>query len=125
MAPSPATWRSRPARSAASRRPPRSPAASVTRRCPIAITSVSADAASSPATPGQFYFRNRGQALLRGLEAEAELSAKTGLSVSVGAQVASGEALDDDTPLDDSPAPGITLTVRQELRQRGYLLLRA
>jgi outer membrane receptor protein involved in Fe transport len=77
------------------------------------------------AAPDQFFFRNRGPALLRGVEVEAVATAKSDLSVAVGAQAASGRALADDVPLDDSPAPGITLTVRQGLRGRGYVLARA
>ncbi len=75
--------------------------------------------------PGQFFFRNRGLALLRGIEVEVETMTSTGLSVAVGAQVASGRALDDDSPLDDSPATGLTLTLRQDLSRGSYVLARA
>jgi outer membrane receptor protein involved in Fe transport len=75
--------------------------------------------------PGQFFFRNRGLALLRGVEIEAETMTRSGLSVALGAQVASGRALDGNSPLDDSPAPGITLALRQDLPRSGYVLARA
>ena len=77
------------------------------------------------ATPGQFFFRNRGLALLRGIEVEAEAMTDFGFTAAVTAHVASGEALDDGLPLDDSPVPGMSLTLRQNLRDRGYVFTRA
>jgi outer membrane receptor protein involved in Fe transport len=68
---------------------------------------------------GDFFFRNRGQALLRGIELEAQAALGSDLSLELGLQAAEGRALDDDAPLSNIPAEGLTLTVRRRLGSRG------
>jgi iron complex outermembrane receptor protein len=72
-----------------------------------------------------FFFRNRGRALLRGIELEAQADLGLGVTAELGAQRASGRALDDSTPLADVPPPGLTLTLRRALSDRGDAMLRA
>jgi iron complex outermembrane receptor protein len=72
-----------------------------------------------------YSFRNRGRALLRGIELEAQADIGAGFSAEVGAQAASGRALDDDTPLADIPAEGLTLTLRKAWGARGTAWVRA
>jgi len=74
---------------------------------------------------GQFYFRNRGRARLRGVELELRGETRGGFSYALAVQGASGRVLDDDSPLDDSPPFNGNIVLRQRLRDRGYLLLRA
>jgi hypothetical protein len=72
-----------------------------------------------------FFFRNRGRALLRGIELEAQAEIGGGFSAELGAQAAAGRALDDDTPLADIPAEGLTLTLRKAWGARGGAWVRA
>jgi iron complex outermembrane receptor protein len=72
-----------------------------------------------------FQFRNRGKALIRGLEVEAQAEVAGGIELEVGAQLLSGEALDDDTPLADIPPPGLMLSLRRGFGARFEGLLRA
>ncbi|HSD29595.1 MAG TPA: TonB-dependent receptor, partial [Vicinamibacteria bacterium] len=72
-----------------------------------------------------FYFRNRGRALIRGIELEAQAELGRGFSAELGAQAADGRALDDDTPLADIPAEGLTLTLRKAWGRRGAAWVRA
>ncbi len=71
-----------------------------------------------------FFFRNRGEAILQGVELEATLQLDHGLRFELAAQTARGEA-DDDSPLDDAPGPGVTLVARKSYHGRGHLLARA
>ncbi len=72
-----------------------------------------------------FYFRNRGRALIRGIELEAQADLGRGFSAELGAQAADGRALDDGTPLADIPAEGLTLTLRKAWGARGAAWVRA
>lgn len=72
-----------------------------------------------------YSFRNRGRALLRGIELEAQADLGAGFSAEVGAQAADGRALDDGTPLADIPAEGLTLTLRKAWGARGAAWVRA
>jgi iron complex outermembrane receptor protein len=76
------------------------------------------------AAPDEFTFRNRGRALLRGIELEIEGETRGGLSIAFGGQVARGEALDDGAPLADVPAAGGFVTLRRAVRERGHLTAR-
>ena len=53
--------------------------------------------------PDDFFFRNRGQAHLEGLELEAQVDLPEGFAVAVAGQIERGETVDDDAPLDDIP----------------------
>jgi iron complex outermembrane receptor protein len=72
-----------------------------------------------------FFFRNRGRALLRGIELEIQAGLGRGLTVELGLQAASGRALDDDAPLSDVPAEGLTLTLRRGFGEKGVVWGRA
>jgi outer membrane receptor protein involved in Fe transport len=71
------------------------------------------------ADPDFFFFRNRGRARIRGLEAEvqAELPGRLGLELS--AHRLDGRALDDEAALDAIPVPTLTARLRRE-QGRGY-----
>ncbi len=72
-----------------------------------------------------FFFRNRGRALLRGIELEIQAELGRGFTAELGLQAASGRALDDDAPLSDVPAEGLTLTLRRGLGKQGVIWGRA
>lgn len=78
-----------------------------------------------PLTPPQFFFRNRGTALLRGLEFEVRTTLPRGLAIEFVAQAARGEAIDDDAPLADVPPEGAILTLRQTVGAKGDVMFRA
>ena len=67
-----------------------------------------------------FFFRNRGEARIQGLEFELQGNAGHGISYEVGAQVADGVTLDDDVALDDIPATNIQFQIRKELGTGSY-----
>jgi iron complex outermembrane receptor protein len=73
---------------------------------------------------GLFFFRNRGEARLQGLELEAQLDLPSRMTLEIGAQIESGVSLDDDEPLDDIPAERITGQLRKQLGEQSYGLLR-
>ena len=72
-----------------------------------------------------FFFRNRGRALLRGVELEAQTNLGARLSLELGLQAAEGRALDDDAPLSDIPPEGLTLTLRRRFGSAGAAWVRA
>jgi outer membrane receptor protein involved in Fe transport len=59
-----------------------------------------------------FFFRNRGQADLRGLELELAAPLPGGLRLELSAQAQRGEVVDDDQALDDVPPRALLATVR-------------
>jgi outer membrane receptor protein involved in Fe transport len=59
-----------------------------------------------------FFFRNRGEAEIRGFELELQQPLPWNLGLELAATWAEGEAKDDGTPLDDIPATGAFATVR-------------
>ena len=75
------------------------------------------------AQPGRFFFRNRGAALLSGVEMELHRQFGEGLSVGLGGHVARGRTQEDGNPLDDVPAPALTLIVGKTLGSRSHLRL--
>ena len=72
-----------------------------------------------------FFFRNRGQALLRGIELEVQADLGGRFSAELGLQAAQGRALEDGAPLADVPAEGLTLTVHRGLGSGGGVWARA
>jgi hemoglobin/transferrin/lactoferrin receptor protein len=66
-----------------------------------------------------FFFRNRGQARLHGLEAELQATLPYRLGLELTAHSISGEALDDHASLDGIPVPTVTARLRREF-DRGY-----
>ncbi len=75
------------------------------------------------AQPRRFFFRNRGSALLRGVEMELHRHFGEGLSLGLGGHVARGRTQEDGNPLDDVPAPALTLIVGKALGSRSHLWL--
>jgi len=75
-------------------------------------------------TPDEFFFRNRGEARIRGVEIEAQIDAGHGLAVELMGQFSRGDAPDDDVPLDDIPAPSFGVVLRQALSDKGTMYLR-
>jgi hemoglobin/transferrin/lactoferrin receptor protein len=65
-----------------------------------------------------FFFRNRGRARIRGVEAESQIDAGRGVVVELAAQIGRGRALDDGTPLDDVSADSVSIVVRKSFRSR-------
>jgi outer membrane receptor protein involved in Fe transport len=61
-----------------------------------------------------FFFRNRGAARLRGVEAEVQASLPARFSLELTAHVMRGEVLDDDSNMDGVPPPTITLRLRRD-----------
>ena len=64
--------------------------------------------------PDDFFFRNRGEARLQGLELEAQVDLPEGFAVAVAAQIERGETVDDDRPLDDIPPESFNLQLRKQ-----------
>ena len=60
-----------------------------------------------------FFFRNRGEARVRGIEAEAQVELPERFALEVTAHLLDGEALDDGTGLDGIPPPTLTLRLRR------------
>ncbi len=71
-----------------------------------------------------FYFRNRGEAELDGLEIEGAVSLGGGLEVRLGTWWLDGQVRDDGTPLDDVPAPGVSATVAGTVGSRWWWSVR-
>ena len=65
--------------------------------------------------PDDFFFRNRGEAHLQGLELEAQVDLPEGFAVAVAGQIERGETVDDDLPLDDIPPESLNLQLRKQL----------
>lgn len=72
-----------------------------------------------------YFFRNRGEAELRGLELEGTWTLTELLLVQLGAQLQQGEALDDRAPLDSVPARGVFLTLRGDTTGGWWWMARA
>ena len=75
------------------------------------------------AEPQHFYFRNRGSALLSGVEAQLHRHLGEGLSLGVGGHTSRGRTREDGNPLDDVPAPSLALIVGKTLGSRSRLRL--
>ncbi|HBL28005.1 MAG TPA: hypothetical protein DD490_14305 [Acidobacteria bacterium] len=59
-----------------------------------------------------FFFRNRGEAEVKGVELEVQQPLPWNLALELGASWAQGEVEDDRAPMDDIPPPGAFLTLR-------------
>jgi outer membrane receptor for ferrienterochelin and colicins len=71
-----------------------------------------------------FFFRNRGEARIRGVEAEAQARLPWELSLQATAHLLTGELLDDGTSLDGIPPATFTLRLRRDFgRARSWLRL--
>ncbi len=74
---------------------------------------------------GDYYFRNRDEGELMGLELEGTWTLTELLLVQLGAQIQSGEALDDGEPLDSVPPRGVFLTLRGSTASSWWWMTRA
>ena len=72
-----------------------------------------------------FYFRNRGRARIRGLEAEVHATLPAQVTFESTATVTRGIALDDDTALDDIPPVTVTFALRRAIGTRGFAQVRS
>jgi iron complex outermembrane receptor protein len=72
-----------------------------------------------------FFFRNQGRALLRGIEIEVQADLGSRFTAGLGLQAAEGRAMDDGAPLGDVPAEGLTLTVHRGFGSGGAVWARA
>jgi outer membrane receptor protein involved in Fe transport len=70
-----------------------------------------------------FFFRNRGEAEIKGVELEAQTRLPAGLSLEVAAALARGEIKEDDAPLDLIATPNASATLRWG-GERGFAYLR-
>jgi outer membrane receptor protein involved in Fe transport len=74
--------------------------------------------------PDYFYFRNRGEARIRGLELEVQAQLGWQVSLDSTATVTRGIALDDDAALDDMPPATFTLGLRRPVTARAFVQVR-
>lgn len=70
-----------------------------------------------------FFFRNRGEAEVRGFELEVQQALPWNLALELAATWAEGEIKDDNTPMDDIPTPGAFATLRWAAEE-GYAYTR-
>jgi vitamin B12 transporter len=70
-----------------------------------------------------FFFRNRGEARLRGVEAEVQTRLPARFSLELTAHLMRGEVLDDDANMDGVPPATFTLRVRRDFG-RGWAWIR-
>ena len=71
-----------------------------------------------------FFFRNRGEGRIRGLELEVQAQLAWQLSLESTATVTRGVALDDDAALDDMPPATFTLGFRRPVSSKGFVQVR-
>lgn len=70
--------------------------------------------------PDFFFFRNRGQARLRGIELEARTDLGAGVGIEAGANIGRGRALDDGAPLDDIAPNAVFFIAKKDFGLRAY-----
>jgi hemoglobin/transferrin/lactoferrin receptor protein len=63
--------------------------------------------------PDDFFFRNRGEAQLQGIELEAQVDLPAQFSLALAGQIERGETVDDDAPIDDIPPESLSLQLRK------------
>ncbi len=71
-----------------------------------------------------YFFRNRGEAEIRGVELEGRIAVTGRLWLELGAQLLRGEVLDDGSATDDVPAPGVFLVLRSDPARRWWWMVR-
>ena len=71
-----------------------------------------------------FFFRNRGESEITGLEVEASIDLGSGLEIQIGAQALRGEISEDGSPTDGVPAPGLFVVARGAPANRWWWMLR-
>ena len=73
---------------------------------------------------GSYYFRNRGQGEINGIELEVDFKLAEGLELQGGAQYLRGEVVDDATFTDGVPPPGVYLVLRGSPGSRWWWMAR-
>jgi outer membrane receptor protein involved in Fe transport len=73
---------------------------------------------------GDFFFRNRGEAEILGLEVEATVALSASMTLALGAQALRGEVADDGSPMDNIPALGGFVVLRGEPTPRWWWTFR-
>ena len=73
---------------------------------------------------GDFFFRNRGAGEIIGAEIEASWIVSQKMELQLGAHWIRGEVVDDGTPSDDVPPPGVTAVFRGTPAQRWWWMVR-
>jgi outer membrane receptor protein involved in Fe transport len=71
-----------------------------------------------------FFFRNRGEARIRGIEVEGQAALPRDVTLEFGFQRQNGLALDDDAPLDDMSPMTLFLQARKALGARAFIQVR-
>jgi iron complex outermembrane receptor protein len=71
-----------------------------------------------------FFFRNHGEANIRGVEAEASLVVSPSLEIQAGAALVRGELVADGAPTDGVPAPNLFAVVRGEPSNTWWWMVR-
>jgi outer membrane receptor protein involved in Fe transport len=74
------------------------------------------------AEPDFFYFRNRGESRVRGVEIESQVNLGHGTTLELSGQVTRGDA--EGAPVDAIPQESISLVLRRQLGTRGFLQAR-
>ena len=67
-----------------------------------------------------FFFRNRGEARIKGFEVEGQAIFPHQLTLDLSGQVAEGKALDNDSYLDDISPTNVAATLRKQFGERGF-----
>ena len=67
-----------------------------------------------------FFFRNRGQAIIRGLEAELQAVLPAAFAIELTAQIAQGEDADTGAALDSIAPATVTVLLRRQFGTRGF-----
>jgi len=73
---------------------------------------------------GDYYFRNRGTGEITGIEIEANWIINTKMELQLGAHWIQGEVLDDGSPTDDVPPPGVTAVFRGTPTDKWWWMVR-
>ena len=75
-------------------------------------------------TPDNFFFRNRDQALIRGVELEVQADLHREWMLQVATHLQRGKAVDDDAPLDDISPATISTQLTKTFGLRGFAYVR-
>jgi outer membrane receptor protein involved in Fe transport len=71
-----------------------------------------------------YFFRNRGESEITGIEAETSFVVGNGLELQVGAQYLRGEFVDDGSPTDGVPPPGVFAVLRGNPGEHWWWMVR-
>jgi iron complex outermembrane receptor protein len=72
-----------------------------------------------------FFFRNRGESEITGIEIEASVHMGGGIEIQIGAHALRGEIAEDGSATDGVPAPGLFIVARGDPANRWWWMLRA